>query len=159
MRQVRRSIAACAWLVSALTLSSCQSFKGVSQCNSLLGMVNSSLEQARELHGKPPSAENYKALSELLGRLEAELVERSKSDGELERNAKSYAKQMRRLSRETRNYGQALERLDKARVAADAEQEKQARDELGRIRERAGRLSEASTNEAKKLREACRPKG
>jgi hypothetical protein len=155
---VRRiNLGAC--LGIGLALSGCQSFKAVSQCNSLLGMVNTSLEQAQTLHDKPTSAENYKAISELLGQLEARLVEQTQADGDLERGAKSYAKQMRRLSREARNYSQALERLDKARVAADATQEKQALDELGRIRERAGRLSEASANEAKKFREACRPKG
>jgi hypothetical protein len=146
-------------LALALGSVSCQSFKAVSKCNKLLGTVNGSLELARELHSKPPSVENYKALSDILGRLEAELVEQTSADGDFERAAKGYAKQMRRVSREARNFSQALERLEKAQQAADAEQEKLIQEELKRIRERAGRLVEASVNDAKKFREACRPKG
>lgn len=150
---------ACLALALVLSCVSCQSFKTVSQCNNLLGTVNSHLQRAQELHAKPPNAENYRALSEVFAQLEAQITEQTKADGEFERSAKGYAKQAKRVSREARNFAQTLERLDKATQSADAEQETLAREELKRIRERAGRLVEASANEAKKFREACRPKG
>jgi hypothetical protein len=145
--------------VLGLACAGCQSFKSVSQCNKLLETVNTDLDQARELHAKPPTVENYRSISDVFGHLEAQIAEQTKVDGEFERTAKGYAKQMRRVSREARNFAQALERLEKAKQAADAEQEKQADEELKRIRERAARLVDASVTDAKKFREACRPKG
>lgn len=121
--------------------------------------MNDSLERARELHGKPPSVENYQQISEIFGQLEAHLVEQSKADGDIERSVKGYAKQMRRVGREARSFSQSLERLEKAKQAGNAEQVKQASEELQRIRERAERLVEASDHDAKKFRDACRPKG
>lgn len=154
-----RLAAVVAALGLAVSAGGCQSFKSVSQCNNLLATVNNSLSRAHELHAQPASVENYKAISDVFAQLEGLVVEQAKGESELERSAKGYAKQMRRVSREARNFSQALDRLDKAQQAADAEQEKQAREELTKIRERAGRLVEASTNDAKKFREACRPKG
>lgn len=140
-----------------LTSVGCQSFKNVSQCNKLIGLINAELTQATELHAKPPTTETYKALSDLFGRLEAQVVEMPKTDPDLDRNAKSYAKQMKRVSREARNFSQALERLNQAEPNSD--QAKQAQEELVRIRQRAGRLLDSAGSDAQKLRDGCRPKG
>lgn len=140
-----------------LTSFGCQSFKNVSQCNKLIGIVNAELAQATELHAKPPTTDTYKALSELYARLEVQVVELPKADPDLDRNAKNYAKQLRRVSREARNFSQALERLSQAEPNSD--QAKQAQDELVRIRQRAGRLLDGAGGDAQKLRDGCRPKG
>lgn len=140
-----------------LTVSGCQSFRNVSQCNKLIGIINTELAQAAELHAQPPTTETYKALSELYARLEIQVVEMPKTDSDLDRNAKNYAKQVKRVSREARNFSQAIERLNRAEP--NSTEAKQAQDELVRIRQRAGRLLDAAGGDAQKLRDGCRPKG
>lgn len=138
---------------------SCQSLKAVSRCNEVLGQINAALEQARELHGRPPSSSAYRELSEVFGQLEAKLVTQSTAEGDLSRAAKSYAKHLRKVSREARNFAQSLERLEQARETADPDKEKKALDELEPIRARAERLVDGAKNEGRKLRDTCHPKG
>jgi hypothetical protein len=156
LRYVVRTCASIAtWLCVA---AGCRSLDGVKHCNRVISQINAELERATELHEAAPTSATYRDLAELFDKLESDLSEQTIPD-ELSRAVKGYAKQLRKVGREARNYSQALERLERAQESSNADQERKAQTELTQIRERAERLVESAHNDARKVHNACKPRG